>query len=652
MKTWKLLLIVAIMFVVFTGCDNGNDPTPKDVLVTGVTLAGDAEFGLLVDEERILTYTVLPANATNKKVSWHSSYPSVATVSNTGIITAAAIGRATITVITDDGRYMASCTVTVGIIAVESVTLDKPLLNLKVGESQLLTPMVLPENAANRSVRWETSDYSKATVTNGMVTGVAEGTATITVRTNNNLSASCTVNVSPVAVTGVELDLPELNLDLWDSQRLTPTVLPANATNKRVNWSSSDPAVATVSTNGTVTGVSAGEAIITVTTADGGKEETCTVTVSLFVVSTIPTVWIEPGTFAMGSPENEPGRDDDETQHQVTLTKGFHMGEYPVTQAQYRAVMKTNPSYFNIEGSANEGYLDEWPVDGVTWYDALEFCNRQSTLEGLTPVYTITNKTPATGFPVISATVAVDWDASGYRLPTEAEWEYACRAGTTTIFNFQEHEWEFIGVREHYVDDELVEVDVYAPVEPTGEWGSDYIWLDWANFDGGESYNGQPTSEEQAWWGQTVPWRFYEDYPNAWGLYNMHGNIGEWCWDWLGDYPSTPQTDPKGVNFGSLRIMRGGSWFDYAPYVRSAYREAMGPGFTFTQAPPDSSGIPWAGFRVVRFGESSGSSSRAAPLIDERSGTAGQEARIVPQRLDNSSASSLKFESLRRNIGK
>jgi uncharacterized protein YjdB/formylglycine-generating enzyme required for sulfatase activity len=584
-RGFACLAAVIVCGFVFTGCDNGNIPTSGDIPVTGVTL-DETEFGLLLDEEKVLNHTVLPAKATNKKVIWLSSLPRVATVTG-GVVTGVSEGTATITVIADDGdgQFKASCVVTVSRIAVTGVTLDKTTLPLPVGGSGTLTATVLPENAANKSVRWETSDDSKATVTVDATTGVATvkavaaGTATITVRTNNGLTAPCAVTVTPVAVTGVTLDQPALSLDIWDSQRLIPTVSPENATDKNVTWSSDKPNVATVSTTGTVTGVAVGTATITVTTADGGKKGTCDVTVRLFAVPEIDMVLIGSGFFMMGSPEGEEGHfpDEDnpdftnETLHKVTLTKGFYMGQYQVTQAQYRAVMKTNPSYFNVEEDKDIAeYAGDWPVDTVNWYDAVEFCNKMSTLKGLAPVYTITGRTPATGYPITSATVTCNWNASGYRLPTEAEWEYACRAGTTTPFNFYDEE--------------------------TGKWGSNYITTARANFDGRYPYNGRPAGGE--WLQKTLSWRAYEDYPNQWVLYNMHGMLEEWCWDWFGGYGTADQENPTGPDTGNYRILRGGSWYDDPVWVRSAARNGGSPQAAYFA---DWYGIyPVIGFRVVR----------------------------------------------------
>jgi uncharacterized protein YjdB/formylglycine-generating enzyme required for sulfatase activity len=629
MKTGKFAFaaVAAIMVCsfVFTGCDND---TTKGIAVTGITLTGGARLGLTVEDTEILSYTVHPANATNKRVSWSSSNPSVVSVTD-GILTAESDGTAIITVRTVDGNFTATCLVTVGLVPVESITLDKIELDLYVGETGTLNADIEPENASNKLVAWSTDRAAVATVVNGIVTGRGAGTVTITAKTSNGKTATCEVTVSPITVTGVELDIPGLNMGVWDPQRLTPRVLPENATNKNVIWSSNNTNVATVSTNGTVTGTGKGDAIITVTTQDGGKTATCAVTVTI-IVPDIPMVLINHGTFTMGSPEAEEGRYPykdmaplmlelygldqywtNETRHQVTLTRDFYMSPYQVSHALYKLIMGNNPSYWDVETLRPE-LVDVWPVDGVTWYEAVEFCNKLSLAKDLTPVYTITGRRPATGYPIRYATVECNWDANGYRLPTEAEWEYACRAGTNTAFNFREHVYDpvakdYTGVREPVV------------------WGSDYIWMDWANFVGDDDYNERPTSLNGEWWGHTVPWS--GDGPNKWGIYNMHGNLEEWCWDWFDgtDYGAAAVTDPKGLEDGEARALRGGSFFDPAIFVRSAARNGL---------QPDWDSANWIGFRIVR--NVTGPSTKAAvpsaaPSIDEQSGIANQELRILPK---------------------
>jgi formylglycine-generating enzyme required for sulfatase activity len=242
--------------------------------------------------------------------------------------------------------------------------------------------------------------------------------------------------------------------------------------------------------------------------------------------NTIPEgfVRINGGTFIMGSPASETGRDDDEIQHRVTVS-AFYMGRYEVAQADYEEVMGTNPSEtkgFNL------------PVTNVSWFDAIEYCNRLSQRERLTPAYTISGSGN-------NRTVEWNRNANGYRLPTEAEWEYACRAGTTTAYN-------------------------------TGAAINNNTGWHWAN----SGRRMHPVGEKPA---------------NAWGLHDMHGNVQEWCWDWYGEYGTTNQTDPVGVTSGASRVRRGGSYLDNGQRLRSAWRSIS--------ITPDSRVID-IGFRLVR----------------------------------------------------
>jgi len=256
-------------------------------------------------------------------------------------------------------------------------------------------------------------------------------------------------------------------------------------------------------------------------------------------------VRIQGGTFTMGSPASEPERMDNEgPQRQVTLS-GFYMGKYVVTQKEYQDVMLINPSSFKG---------DDLPVENVSWYDAVEYCNRRSLKENLTPAYTIdkTKSDPnnTNRLDTEKWTVTLNRNADGYRLPTEAEWEYACRAGTTTQFS-------------------------------TGS----NITTDQANYDGNFPYNNNPKGAYQK---KTTPVGSFA--PNAWGLYDMHGNVWEWCWDWYGSYPNRAQTDPLGAVSGTSRVMRGGGWSNSAGRVRSARRSGDYPYY----------GYILLGFRVVR----------------------------------------------------
>jgi formylglycine-generating enzyme required for sulfatase activity len=249
------------------------------------------------------------------------------------------------------------------------------------------------------------------------------------------------------------------------------------------------------------------------------------------VSSLIDMAAIPAGEFVMGSPIYEPGRRNDENPRaanggRVSMS-AFRMGAFPVTQAQYELVTGANPSYFRGK---------DLPVENVSWYDAIAFANRLSALEGLTPAYGIGGQTdPDKWGPQGAAWDAVEMvpGSSGYRLPTEAQWEYAARAGTTTAFN----------------------------------WGTDEITSADANFGGNV--------------GETTPMGKYP--ANAWGLYDTHGNVWEWCWDRYAekyDYAGAGP-DPVGASAGSVRIFRGGRWDGSAEVVRSAVRYGAYPSFGY-----------------------------------------------------------------------
>jgi formylglycine-generating enzyme required for sulfatase activity len=241
-------------------------------------------------------------------------------------------------------------------------------------------------------------------------------------------------------------------------------------------------------------------------------------------------VWIPAGTFLMGSPPTEPGRSSEEgPQTTVTISQGFWMGKYEVTQAEYLDVVGTNPSVFR--GDANR------PVELVSWMDATNYCTRLTARERLA------GRLPA---------------GHVYRLPTEAEWEYACRAGTTMRF--------------HYGSDlrsGMANFDGRYEYPPCG--GSSYFC---------ENPNGTVL-------GRTTAVGSYR--PNAWGLYDLHGNLSEWCWDWFGPYPGGSVTDPAGPATGSSRMLRGGDLYCWAYSCRSASRASNSPNTATTNT----------GFRVV-----------------------------------------------------
>ncbi len=217
--------------------------------------------------------------------------------------------------------------------------------------------------------------------------------------------------------------------------------------------------------------------------------------------------WCPKGSFRMGSPFSEDGRYSDESRHDVTFTNHFWLGKHEITQDQWTAVMGTNPSSFK---GANH------PVDRVSWEDATEFCRRLNERERK------------------AGRLLAGW---AYQLPTEAQWEYACRAGTNSAFAFGKS-----------------------------------LSSSQANFDGNYPYGDAPNGPYLR---RTAPVGSYQ--PNAWGLHDMHGNVYEWCRDWYGKYPLEGAYDPVGPSQGSLRVLRGGSWFYFGRNLRSASRYWLAP---------------------------------------------------------------------------
>ena len=250
----------------------------KVVAVTSVTL-NKTELTLTEGGSETLTATVKPDDATDKTVTWTTSDASIATVDANGKVTAIKEGTATVTA--KAGEKSATCKVTVdkNVIAVTSVTLNKTELTLTEGESETLTATVKPDDATDKTVTWSSSDTAVATVDNGKVTAIKEGTAIITAKAGDK-STSCTVTVNKkvIAVTSVTLNKTELTLKEGETESLTATVKPDDATDKTVTWSTSDASIATVDTNGKVTAVKEGST--TITAKAGEIKASCTVTVS------------------------------------------------------------------------------------------------------------------------------------------------------------------------------------------------------------------------------------------------------------------------------------------------------------------------------------------------------------------------------------
>ena len=258
----------------------------KVIPVSSVSL-NKTSLTMTVGDTETLVSTVLPENATDPSVTWTSGNTSIAMVSSTGEISAKAVGLTTVTVKTNDGGKTATCTVTVKPVNVSSVTLNRETLSLILGETATLTATVHPENAANKNVSWTSSNAGVASVdASGKVSAQSVGTAKITVTTEDGgKTASCSVTVSPIAVTGISLNKTTMSLLIGGTEKLTATVSPSNATNKNVSWTSSNSNIVTVDSNGNVSAIKDGTAVITATTEDGGKKATCSVTVNPIAVT-------------------------------------------------------------------------------------------------------------------------------------------------------------------------------------------------------------------------------------------------------------------------------------------------------------------------------------------------------------------------------
>ena len=261
--------------------------TSKIIPVTRVTL-DKSSHEMTEGDEFSLTVAINPENATNKNITWKSSNPSVVAVSN-GTVTALKAGSATITVTTEDGGKTATCDVIVNakIYPVESVSLDKSSYEMTEGEEFTLTVAINPENATNKNITWKSSNPSVVAVSNGIVTALKAGSATITVTTEDGgKTATCDVivNAKIYPVESVSLDTTSVELTEGEEITLTAMINPDNATNKKVTWHSSDNAVASVS-NGKVVALKAGKVTISVTTEDGNKTATCEVIVKSIVIN-------------------------------------------------------------------------------------------------------------------------------------------------------------------------------------------------------------------------------------------------------------------------------------------------------------------------------------------------------------------------------
>ncbi len=364
------------------------------------------------------------------------------------------------------------------------------------------------------TITWTSSNVQVASVSSsGVVTSVGNGTATITA-TSGSASVTVSASVQQVAAS-ITLSATTVTFSsLGATQQLSATGKDQNGqtmSGLTVTWASSAAQVASVSSSGLVTSVGNGTAIITATSGAASGVAIVTVTYAIGVgLGAGQFVLIQPGTFQMGdrsgSNDKPDGSNDEKPVHTVNITKAFYLQKTEVTQGQWRAVMDGSPSFFRFCGSL-------CPVEMVNWDEIQGFLAK---LNQANP-------------------------GANYRLPTEAEWEYAARAGTT------------------------------------GEYGGNSVLNDMGWYEDNSGSTPHPVAQKQA---------------DAWGLYDMHGNVCEWVQDWYSAtyYGVSPTNDPTGPATGSARVFRGGPWNGSAVFARSASRSGQIPSYRYDSV----------GFRLAR----------------------------------------------------
>ena len=533
---------------------------------TSVTMSDD-EVELIVGNVINLTANVLPNNASLRSVVWSSTNTAVAGVNGSGMVTALAAGECDIVATCLDKQ--AVCHVTV--LDPISVTLDQTSVTIEQTQQVTLTATVSPEGATGQSVTWSTTDAAVATVNGGVVTGVGVGECDIIASYLDKL-AVCHVTVIAPAIY-ITLDKHEAKLLPNHSLTIIPTMSPI-ATTLKVTVSNPEVAAARLM-NGVVqvVGLAEGTTMIIVSSVDGqAVPDACMVTVytelgdancdgfvdisdvsslidyllgndvgtfkpanadtdkdgevgisdvsmlidallgnvdlnppvtETFTINgvTFTMVTVEGGTFTMGATaeQGSDAFDSEKPVHQVTLSS-YCIGQTEVTQALWQAVMGSNPSCFQGD--------PQRPVEQVSWYDCQTFITRLNELTG-----------------------------KAFRLPTEAEWEYAARGGKRS------KGYKYAG------SNDINEV----------AW---YYYNSYAVGSGNPDY-GTHTVASKA--------------PNELGLYDMSGNVWEWCQDWCGSYSSNAQNNPTGPASGSGRVGRGGGWYIDARRCRVSYRGSDDP---------------------------------------------------------------------------
>ncbi|GHV90863.1 hypothetical protein AGMMS50268_13660 [Spirochaetia bacterium] len=539
--------------IVATPTDGSGGPPPFVAVtnISGVPTLAYANTGLT------LGGTVDPVNATNQTIDWSVTNAGTtgATISGS-TFNATAGGTVTVTATIVDGTA-------VGTAYTQDFTIDVmvPVTGITgvpsaatAGTPLALTGTVAPANATNQTIVWSVTNAGTtgATISGSTFNATAGGTVTVRATIANGTAVGIaytqdfTITVAPpfVGVTNITGVTTAAYPNI--GRTLGGTVVPATATNTGIVWSvKTQGGTSSTIIDGVLTAAATGTVTVTATIVDGTAAGTAYVQDFTIVVKTVTEqiagemVSIPAGTFTMGSPAGESGRQTGEIQHSVTLS-AFKMAKYELTLGQFEAVMGAGTLI------AGWGTNMDMPMPSARWYEAILICNKLSIAAGLEPVYSIKvggvevdwaglaySSMPTLDNPDWNA-VVMDRTKNGYRLPTSAEWEYACRAGTTTTYS-------------------------------TGN----NITPDQANY----YYEGSPR--------RSMPVGTFA--ANPWGLYDMHGNAAEFCWDLYGDgnYSGSPQTNPTGPVYtpgtSGSRVVRNGSWTTGVSNLRSARRGGNGP---------------------------------------------------------------------------
>jgi formylglycine-generating enzyme required for sulfatase activity/uncharacterized protein YjdB len=543
--------------------------------VTGVSLNKNTETTMYTGQSDTLAAT-FNAGATNTSLTWKSDATSVATVES-GVVTIVKSGTATITATSVDApSKSASCRYTVPAV---SISLNPTSLSL-VSSGATGTTTATVSNAVDTSVNWSTSDSSVATVDGGIVTPVGVGPATITAKSNADTSEAATCAVTIVAAPISLLAIPGVVVPVRGAIPDTTAIDTAQYTGT-ITWAPGDnpftavtvytaTIVLTAKPNWSLTGVAANSFTV------AGASATTNAVNSGTVAAVFPATFAAPILTMITVPAGSFQRDATAT-NISTITASFKMSEKEITMEQFISVTGlANPST-SFTGVVNG------PVQMINWYHALVFCNKLSIAEGLTPVYTIRSSTVPdawdgtmdgvinvpTGRDATWDAAIANWGASGYRLPTEMEWMWAAMGATSDRSNG----YTGIGINTTgYTKGYAGNTEIGGALINVGN----YAWY---------SANSGSTTHLVGSAGTT-------GHPNELGLYDMSGNVWEWCWDWYAAYDAGTLVDSRGAASSWARVIRGGCWGDSSSSLACASRYGIN-GDPYYQSYD-------IGFRVVR----------------------------------------------------